>query len=265
MSRLPDASAPADWSVAKLAAQSLACLDLTSLGEDDDALRISALCTAADTPFGAPAAICVYPEWISLARERLERSGLGDVRVATVVNFPDGGADPGRAVRECRRASAAGAQEIDLVFPWRALRAGDANTGQRLVAECRSALGAERCLKVILETGELGQPALIREASRIALAAGADFIKTSTGKTPVSATPGAAATMLGAIAEHGRGGFKASGGVRCVADARPYFDLAERQLGAGWACPANFRIGASSLLGDICAVLREDADHVLAR
>jgi deoxyribose-phosphate aldolase len=107
-----------------------------------------------------------------------------------------------------------------------------------------------------MESGELADPELIARASRVALAAGADFLKTSTGKTSVHATPQAAAVMLTCIAEHGRGGFKASGGLRRIADVLPYHQLAIRLLGESWVTPAHFRIGASSLLDDVCGVLR---------
>ena len=114
-------------------------------------------------------------------------------------------------------------------------------------------------LKVILETGELRDDATIERAAHLALAEGADFLKTSTGKTPIGATPQAAAAMLRAIAADAaathRVGFKASGGIRTVAAAMPYIDAVERQLGAQALTPARFRIGASSLLDDIEAVL----------
>jgi deoxyribose-phosphate aldolase len=113
-----------------------------------------------------------------------------------------------------------------------------------------------RVLKVILETGELREPALIEAASRIAIDAGADFIKTSTGKTAVSATPEAAEIMLNAIKASGRPvGLKPSGGIRTVADARIYLDLADRIMGPDWATPRTFRIGASSVYDALVAAI----------
>jgi deoxyribose-phosphate aldolase len=113
-----------------------------------------------------------------------------------------------------------------------------------------------RLLKVILETGQLGERALIETASRIAIDAGADFIKTSTGKTPVSATPEAAEIMLNAIKASGRPvGLKVSGGIRTVADAALYLELADRIMGATWATPKTFRIGASSVYDALIAAL----------
>lgn len=241
-----------------MARRALGALDLTSLGEDDTPGTVESLCTAAAGAGGPPAAVCIYPEHIGTARRALDRLGLPQVRIATVANFPDGSADEARAVRETRRAVAAGADEVDVVFPWRAFRDGQHASAAHLVAACKAACGA-RPLKVILETGELGDPGVIRAAADCALEAGADFIKTSTGKVAVNATPAAARIMLEAIRDHGgRAGFKAAGGVRSVADAAAYLLLADDILGPGWATPARFRLGASGLLADIRAVLVGD-------
>lgn len=241
--------------VPEIARRALAALDLTSLGEDDTPAQIEALCASAAGPGGFPAALCVYPEHIGTARRALAAQRATDLRVATVVNFPDGSADAERAARETRRAVAAGADEVDMVLPWRQVLAGDTDAAVRVVAACRAAAG-NRVLKVILESGALADPDLIRAASDLALEAGADFIKTSTGKVAQGATPAAATVMLEAIRDHGgTAGFKASGGVRTLDDAARYLQLADRLLGAGWATPAHFRIGASGLLGEIRKVL----------
>jgi deoxyribose-phosphate aldolase len=237
-----------------MAARVLAALDLTSLGEDDTPEAIERLCAAAAAG-GHPAAVCVYPEHIATARRTLELEHASAVAVATVVNFPDGSNDISRALRETLRALAAGADEIDIVFPWRAWLGGDREGGALMLQRCKSICGG-KILKVILETGELGDPLLIREVALAALGAGADFIKTSTGKTKTGATPAAARTMLECIREcGGRAGFKAAGGVRTLADAGRYLALADEILGAGWATPARFRIGASTLLAELRAVL----------
>ena len=239
-----------------LARRTLAALDLTSLGEDDDRARIEALCDAACTPYGMPAALCVYPEWIATCRERLYDLGLQQVAVATVVNFPEGGDDPARVHRETRRALAAGAHEIDVVLPWQRLQAGDAATAREVLIACREACGTHSRMKVILETGALQTEALIREAAEIALDAGADFLKTSTGKVAVNATTDAARFLLQEThARGGQCGFKAAGGIRTLDDAAGYFALADDILGPQWATPAHFRFGASSLLGEILVVL----------
>lgn len=241
---------------AELARRVLATMDLTSLGEDDSPAVARALCAAARTRHGAPAAICVHPELVATARESLDALGLAQVAVASVANFPDGAGDPARAVREVRRALAAGAGEVDVVFPYRALMAGDEACGATLLARCRELHGGRYVLKAILETGVLADPALVARASAIAIAAGADFIKTSTGKVAVNATPEAAATMLRVIQAHGgRCGFKAAGGIRTLDEAAVYLDLADHILGPAWAAPQRFRIGASKLLAEIQSLL----------
>jgi deoxyribose-phosphate aldolase len=232
----------------------LACLDLTSLNDGDTETQIDALCERAAGPHGRPAALCVWPR---LARHARVHAPAG-VAIAAVANFPDGSTDVERAVRDTGEIVQAGAQEVDVVLPWRALQAGDAAACAALLRAVRRASDG-LLLKVILETGELRDPALIDSAARIALAEGADFLKTSTGKTPVSATPAAARLLLDAIAAdasaRARVGFKAAGGIRSVADAAVYLDLVEAALGRGALGPARLRIGASALLGDIEAVL----------
>lgn len=237
-----------------IAARLLAALDLTSLGEDDTPESIRRLCGTA-VGGGHPAAVCIYPEYIVTAREALNAQGAPEVKVATVVNFPDGAGDLGRALRETRRALSAGADEVDIVFPWRAYLNGDRDVGPLMLQQCKAACGA-RPLKAILETGELGDELLIRELCMAAFAAGADFVKTSTGRSARGATPEAARVILECIREHGgRGGFKASSGIRNIRDAGHYLLLADEILGPGWATPACFRIGASALIGDLHAVI----------
>ena len=232
----------------------LACLDLTSLNDADSDADIDRLCARAVGPFGAVAAVCVWPRFVDRARRALPAS----VRVAAVANFPAGGTDIAATLRDVGEILAQGGDEIDVVLPYAALRSGDDAAAARLLAAVRAAC-AGRVLKVILETGELVDEDWIAQAARIALDAGADFLKTSTGKTAVSATLPAARTMLAAIASHPRAashvGFKASGGLRTVADAAAYIALCEAVLGPAALQPARFRIGASSLLNDIETVL----------
>ncbi|MBK9080595.1 MAG: deoxyribose-phosphate aldolase [Rhizobiales bacterium] len=235
------------------ALRALAALDLTDLSDAATEAGLDSLCARAATPYGAVAAVCVWPRFVARARERLAGT---KVRIATVANFPAGGEDAAATGAEIAQSVADGADEIDVVLPWRAMRAGREGDARRLVDAARAATGARR-LKVILETGELAEPDLIARAARLAIDAGADFIKTSTGKTPVSATPQAAETMLRVIADSGRPvGFKASGGVRTLDDARIYLSLADRIMGPDWAAPARFRIGASGLLDALVAELR---------
>jgi deoxyribose-phosphate aldolase len=238
-----------------LALRLLPLLDLTSLGEDDTPDQIEALCASARTAHGFPAALCVYPEHVTTVRRALEGT---ETKIATVVNFPDGRSDRDRVVRETRRALAAGANEIDMVLPYGALLRGTHSLADDAVKACRDVCGRGVTLKLILETGELATSTLIRQACAIGLAAGVDFLKTSTGKVPVNATANAAAVMLDAIAEAGgRCGFKAAGGIRTLADAQVYLDLAESRLGDDWITPAHFRIGASALFVEITAALIE--------
>ncbi len=231
----------------------LSCLDLTSLNDADTEADVIALCARAHGPHGTVAAACVWPRFAALARRELPAG----IAVAAVANFPDGSADVERAVRETHEIVEAGAQEVDVVLPFARLMAGDERAVVELLAAVRQACDG-LVLKVILETGVLVSDALVARAAQLALDAGADFLKTSTGKTPVSATPQAATVMLSAIAADPRGarvGFKAAGGIRTVAEAMVYFALVEQLLGASALNPQRFRIGASSLLNDIEAVL----------
>ena len=239
---------------ALLASRLLALLDLTSLGEDDNPAKIRGLCASACTAYGMPAAVCVYPEHVTSAREALAGT---PIKIASVVNFPDGGNDPQRVYRETRRAVAAGADEIDMVLAWHALKAGESTLAKTGVDACRQACGTGITLKLILETGELASQDLIRGACEIGLEAGVDFLKTSTGKVPVNATLPAATLMLDAIAERGgKCGLKVAGGIRTVAEAQEYLALAEAKMGPEWATSSHFRIGASALFDAILAELR---------
>jgi deoxyribose-phosphate aldolase len=242
--------------IANPALLALTLTDLTSLNNYDNRVTVSQLCRQAATPFGTPAALCVYPEWITWARLELDRLGLTAVKIATVTNFPAGSTDIERAVAETTRAAAAGADEVDVVFPYQALLDGDEASGIELVRRCKQACGATAHLKVIIESGILATPSLIRRASMIAIEHGADFIKTSTGKVAVNATLAAAEIMLQAIRDSQAAvGFKAAGGVRTVADATAYLELAGTMMGAAWLTPSNFRFGASGLLQQVIAEL----------
>lgn len=231
----------------------LACLDLTSLNDGDDDAAIDALCRRAVTPWGAVAAVCVWPRFVARARRALPAS----VKVAAVANFPQGELDAAQAVADAQAIVQAGGDEVDLVLPWRAMLGGQAAQAAALVADVRRAC-PRATLKLIIESGELPLPDTVRQAARIGLDQGADFLKTSTGKTAQGATPEAAALMLDAIAAHPRAavvGFKASGGIRTVADAATYAALVRQRLGAGALTPQRLRFGASGLLGDIERVL----------
>jgi deoxyribose-phosphate aldolase len=238
------------------ARRALSLMDLTTLNDDDTDAKVADLCRKAAGPAGTVAAVCVFPRFVHVAKKTLRDQGSPQVLVATVTNFPHGNPDVAQALAETREAVSFGADEVDVVFPYRALMAGDADLGARLVTACKQACGDKAQLKVIIESGELKTPALIRQASLIAIEAGADFIKTSTGKVPVNATLEAAEVMLQAIKDSGRPcGFKAAGGVRSAQEAADYLALAERIMGVDWVSPAHFRFGASSLLASLEATL----------
>jgi len=229
--------------------RALSLVDLTRLERPDDAEAIDALVAKAATDAGRVAAICVYPEWI----ERVLGAG---VPVAAVANFPAGEDDPELAAREAAGAVAAGASEIDVVVPWRAFAAGDAEAVERIVAATRAAIGDGVGLKAILETGSLDGPEAMRAAAERALGAGADFLKTSTGKVGPGASLEAARVLLEVVGAAGHGGVKASGGIRTAEQAAEYVALADAVMGPGWAAPERFRLGASALVDDIVARLR---------
>ena len=238
------------------AKKSIALMDLTSLNDDDTREKITKLCHAAHTPAGDTAAVCIYPRFVPWARKVLKEQGTPEIKVATVTNFPHGDDDIEIAKAETRAAIAYGADEVDVVFPWRAFLAGNERVGFDLVKACRLLCDEAVTLKVILETGELKEPSKIEKASTIAIDAGAHFIKTSTGKVKVNATLEAAEVMLETIKKtNPTVGFKAAGGVRDAETARAYLELAERIMGPGWIGKHHFRFGASSLLENLLATL----------
>jgi len=230
----------------------LGLLDLTDLSDDGTAADIDDLCARAVE--SNVAAVCIWPRFVPQAVRLLIDSS---VRIATVVNFPAGGTDIAATVDETVGALADGADEIDVVLPYRALIGGDRELAGRLVAAVSELIERpRRLLKVILETGELPDQATVALAARIAIESGADFIKTSTGKTPVSATPEAARTMLDVIrsTQH-RVGLKPSGGIRDLAAASTYLELAREAMGPSWISPVTFRFGASGLRDALLAVI----------
>jgi len=239
----------------KAAKEAISLMDLTTLNDDDTDAIVIELCHRAHTPVGDTAAVCIYPRFIPIARKTLREQATERIRIATVTNFPHGNDDIEIATTETRAAIAYGADEVDVVFPYRALLKGDEQVGYDLVKSCKKACG-DKLLKVILESGELKDPALIRRASEIAIDAGADFIKTSTGKVPINATLEAAEVMLSVIKEKNPNvGFKAAGGVKDATTAKAYLDLARKILGDNWVDASHFRFGASSLLGNLLAEL----------
>lgn len=232
----------------------ITCLDLTSLSKDDNETKIIKLCEKAQTPYGNTAAVCVYSKFLPVAQKALDGTGI---KLASVVNFPEGGTRFSAVKEEIKKALGLGADEIDAVFPYKAFLQGDTDSCRQFLETVKQGCGSHPC-KIILESGELKHTSAIGAASRLCLEYEVNFLKTSTGKSEVSATPEAANTMLEAIAEFGgKTGFKASGGIRSYEEARKYLVLAQAIAGENWPSPQNFRIGASSLLNDLLRVIGE--------
>jgi deoxyribose-phosphate aldolase len=236
------------------AAVALSLLDLTNLKDDCTEAQIDTLCARAQTPYGNSAAICIWPRFVAQARNIL---GTGHaVRIATVVNLPSGDMEVADVAAEAREAIADGADEIDLVIPYRKLLAGNEKAVTDMVKAVRAECAGPVLLKVIIETGELKDAALIRHASELAIDAGADFIKTSTGKEKVNANLVTSLTMIRMIRWFAEEtgieiGYKPAGGIAHTKDALNYMALMKEELGTKWLQPHLFRFGASSLLTDI--------------
>lgn len=241
-------------------------MDLTELGEAASETNVLDLCRKASGGNGVPqvAAVCLWPRHVVTARGALQaaRARQRELRIAiaTVVSFPSGDGPISMAAAGAHGAVLNGADEIDFVMPYKAFLKGDVAAADEAIRAVREALPAGKLLKVILETGAYPDQESIRAASDLAIAAGADFIKTSTGKIAVGATLDAAQTMLEAIRDSGRRvGFKPAGGIRTLADAQGYLALADFIMGPGWARPHTFRIGASGLHGALKDVILGNA------
>ena len=246
-----------------LSQRALGLLDLTSLNDDDSEDTIAHLCQRAQTRFGSVAAVCVHGQFVHQARAALQDT---PVNVATVVNFPGGDASTDSVCKATAAAIDAGAQEIDVVLPYRDYLAGNRTTALAMLDSVRKQCSDGVLLKVILETGELADTSIILAASREAITTGVDFLKTSTGKVQTSATLEACVPMLQAIRENTeRGGhvvgLKASGGIRDATEAARYLSLAAAIMGEAWPSSRTFRFGASSLIDSLLlSINRQAAD-----
>ena len=244
----------------------VAVMDLTTLEGADTVGKVEALCSKARRPDPSDpevppvAAVCVYPSLVPTAKRALAGSGVKVASVATA--FPSGQASLAVRLGDVADAVEAGADEIDMVINRGAFLAGrDQEVFEEIVLVKEASSGAR--LKVILETGELGTLDNVRRASVLAMAAGADFIKTSTGKLSSSATLPVALVMLEAIRdvydETGRRvGFKPAGGIRNAKQAVQHLVLTHETLGVDWLTPDLYRFGASSLLNDILMQIRKE-------
>ena len=235
------------------------CCDLTTLEGSDSAGKIRQVAAKAMRPApGDPdiphvAALCIYPRWVPLAARLLRGSGVKVASVATA--FPSGQLSLDLRLQEIERAVAEGADEVDIVISRGLFLGGDEGAVFDEVRASKEAAAAAH-VKVILETGELGSLDRVRRASMVAMAAGADTIKTSTGKIAPASTLPVALVMAEAIRDFydatGRAvGLKVAGGIRSAKDALRYLVIVKETLGDDWLTPDRFRIGASSLLNDL--------------
>lgn len=234
--------------------QIVSLIDLTNLNDQCNNEDIESICTQVETPVGCVAAICIWPSFVRHAKNLL--GSESSVKIATVVNFPAGNESLNRTCKSIDRALTDGASEIDYVLPYTELIDNKFDKVAGAIKTVRENIPGDACFKVILETGLLSQN-LIHTAAITAIEQGADFIKTSTGKVSVNATPEAAKIMLDAIVNSPADvGFKAAGGIRTTDEADLYLRLAEERCGSHWADPEHFRFGASSLLNDALLKLK---------
>jgi deoxyribose-phosphate aldolase len=243
------------------------CIDLTTLAGDDTDVNVNRLCAKARTPIRkdllasmgvdpeiiTTGAVCVYPNLVPVAAKALKGTGIPIASVAT--GFPAGQTPLPQRLEEIRTAIKWGASEIDIVIPRAAVLTGDWQALYDDVKACKEACGDVH-MKTILAIGECGTMTNVYKASLVAMMAGSDFIKTSTGKEGVNATFEVALVMLRAIREYYektgfRVGFKPAGGIRAAKDTLSWLALMKEELGDEWTHPTLFRIGASNLVIDI--------------
>jgi deoxyribose-phosphate aldolase len=238
----------------------ISMIDLTTLEGQDTPGKVRAICAKAKRPDPADptapqvAAVCVYPDLAHLAAAEVKGTGIHVASVATA--FPSGRTSVEVKLADAKYAIEAGADEVDMVIDRGAFLAGDYQLVYDEIAAVREVVEDAAHLKVILETGELVTLDNVRRASWLAMLAGADFIKTSTGKVSPAATLPVTLVMLEAVrdfrATHGRQvGVKPAGGIRTAKDAIRYLVLVNETAGEDWLDPDWFRIGASSLLNDL--------------
>ncbi|MFQ6554049.1 deoxyribose-phosphate aldolase [Aestuariibius insulae] len=245
--------------------KAITCIDLTTLAGDDTPGRVRRLCAKARQPVRADllealgmdgittGAVCVYHDMVETAVEALHGTGIPVAAVST--GFPAGLSPLHLRIAEIEESVKAGAHEIDIVISRRHVLTGDWQALYDEMRAFREACG-EAHVKAILATGELGTLRNVARASLVCMMAGADFIKTSTGKEPVNATLPVTLTMIRAIRDYHertgiRVGYKPAGGISKAKDALVYQAMMKDELGDRWLQPDLFRFGASSLLGDI--------------
>lgn len=253
----------------KLAGIDLAirCTDLTTLEGKDSEGRVRSLCAKAVVPrpgwsdVPSVAAVCVYPNLVAVAKAALAGSTVKIASVATA--FPSGLVGLDVKLADTAQAIAAGADEIDMVIDRGAFLAGHEDAVYEEIVAIKKLCGDDIHLKAILETGELGSYEMTRRASDLALEAGADFIKSSTGKVGTNATFPTALVMCEALRDFHRRtgerrGLKLAGGIRTTKQALTYLVIVNETLGDAWLRPELFRLGASSLLDDLLMQLEKE-------
>ena len=241
----------------------ISMIDLTTLEGADTPGKVRALCTKAvrpdplDSSVPHVGAVCVYNDMVKVARDHLDSNGGSEIPVAAVSTaFPSGRASFEVKARDTQDAIVNGAGEIDMVIDRGAFLSGDLAKVYSEIVAIKEICGDKAHLKVILETGELVTYDNVRKASFLAMAAGADFIKTSTGKVAPAATPPVVLVMLEAVRDYftmtgRRIGVKPAGGIRTSKDAIKQLVLVNETAGPEWLTPELFRIGASALLNDL--------------
>lgn len=231
----------------------LRLMDLTALGDAEDDRSIEALCGRAVRETGQPAAVVVAPRFVPRAARCLAGSGI---RIGSVINYPDGNAKPMAVRAEAERVIGFGADEIDLVFPYRAFLAGDSVVGPAVVAAAKAACGPSVALKVILETPAFNEAGPLSEAARVVVREGADFVATSTGLFGRTTTLDGTALLLDAVKgaeiyEERRVGIKPCGGIEAVSEAIRFLALVDAGLGRHWLQPQTFRIAGEGLMRQV--------------
>ena len=264
-----------EWQAAWLL-RAITCMDLTTLSGDDTIGRVRRLCAKAKAPVHADllsalgmapiqvGAVCVYHDMINVAVDALEGTGIPVAAVST--GFPAGLSPFPLRLAEIEASIKAGAAEIDIVISRRHVLTGNWQALYEEMQAFREACGPAH-VKAILATGELGSLRNVARASMVCMMAGADFIKTSTGKESINATLPVSLVMVRAIRAYERMtgirvGYKPAGGISKAKDALVYLSLMKEELGVAWTAPDLFRFGASSLLGDI---ERQLEHHVTGR
>ena len=253
-----------EWQAAWLL-RAIQCMDLTTLGGDDTPGNVHRLCAKAKQPLSAEmltslgleslhtGAVCVYHQYVEDCVRSLEGTGIPVAAVST--GFPHGLSPFRERIHEIKASVAAGADEIDIVITRAHALRGDWEALYEEMRQFREACG-EAHVKAILATGELGTLTNVARASAVCMMAGADFIKTSTGKEPVNATLPVSLVMVRAIREYEemarvKVGYKPAGGIRTAKQSLDFLMLMKEELGDAWLSPSLFRLGASTLLADI--------------